>query len=244
HYGSIPRLLIAWMATEAVMTQRRELELGGSLSAFMRELGLMPTGGRWGTIPRLKEQSRRLFSSFIQCSYSSDNSNVPIESLQDNNLFSATSVSTNGLIHEAIQNMTVVDAANLWWTPNANQQSLFTSTVTLSESFFDEIIKNPVPVDMRALQALKQSPMALDIYCWITYRMSYLYKTTTIPWESLQAQFGAGYPLTSKGKANFKSKFLQHLKKVQIVYPSACVNDSKNGLMIKPSKTHIPMMKY
>ena len=34
-YGNIPRLLLAWVCTEAVRTQSRELVLGASLSAFM-----------------------------------------------------------------------------------------------------------------------------------------------------------------------------------------------------------------
>ena len=61
-YGSIPRLLLAWVTTEAVKTRSRELELGDSMSAFMSELGLKPTGGANGSITRLKNQTRRLFS--------------------------------------------------------------------------------------------------------------------------------------------------------------------------------------
>ena len=38
-YGNLPRLLLAWVSTEAVRTQRRELILGRSLSEFMRKLG-------------------------------------------------------------------------------------------------------------------------------------------------------------------------------------------------------------
>ena len=68
-YGSIPRLLLAWITTEAVKTQNKELILGDSMSAFMRELGLVPTGGRWGSITRLKSQTRKLFGSAIHCDY-------------------------------------------------------------------------------------------------------------------------------------------------------------------------------
>ena len=56
-YGIVPRLLLAWLTTEAVKTQSRELELGDSLSGFMRELDMVPTGGRWGSITRLKSQT-------------------------------------------------------------------------------------------------------------------------------------------------------------------------------------------
>ena len=44
-YGNIPRLLLAWVCTEAVRTQSRELLLGASLSAFMRDLGLDSNSG-------------------------------------------------------------------------------------------------------------------------------------------------------------------------------------------------------
>ncbi len=37
-YGSIPRLIIAWISTEAVKTKNRELVLGNTLSSFMEQL--------------------------------------------------------------------------------------------------------------------------------------------------------------------------------------------------------------
>ena len=39
-FGNLPRLLMAWISTEAVRTQSRELILGRSLSKFMRSLGI------------------------------------------------------------------------------------------------------------------------------------------------------------------------------------------------------------
>lgn len=222
-YGTVPRLLLAWIATEAVTTQSRELELGHNLSDFMRQLDMVPTGGRWGSITSLKNQSRRLFSSFIQCTYSAKDE--------------------SGNLQEAIQNMVIADSASLWWEPkDAKQSSLFSSTVTLSDNFYTEIVSNPVPVDIRALKALRQSPMALDIYAWLTYRMSYLNKPTTIPWEGLQAQFGAGYPDTAQGRRDFKKKFLKHLVKVLTVYPEARAGEGVSGLLLRPSKPHIPKL--
>ena len=51
-YGSIPRLLMAWITTEAVRTKQQKLILKNSLSKFMEQLDLVPTGGRWGSIRR------------------------------------------------------------------------------------------------------------------------------------------------------------------------------------------------
>ena len=44
-YGNLPRMLLAWVCTEAVRTQSRELMLGDSLSEFMRKVGIYSTGG-------------------------------------------------------------------------------------------------------------------------------------------------------------------------------------------------------
>jgi hypothetical protein len=214
-YGSIPRLLTAWVTTEAVRTKSYELELGNTLSEFMRELGLVPTGGRWGSITSLREQIWRLFSCSISCHYENEDRRIA-------------------------NNYHIASKAELWWDPQRpKQSSLWQSTVTLSQDFFKEIIENPIPIDMRALKALKRSPMALDIYCWLTYRMSYLRKPGyPIPWEALQLQFGAGYPFTAQGKSDFKKKFLLALKKVLIIY-RAEIEITQEGLVLIPGLTHI-----
>jgi len=214
-YGTVPRLLLAWLTTEAVRTKTRDLELGDSLSGFMRQLGLLPTGGRWGTIKRLKEQTRRLFSASIAATYDDGRGVTEVG-------------------HR------VTDYYQLWWEPkDPAQGSLWQSTVKLSEPFFKEIIERPVPVDMRALEALKRSPLALDIYVWLTYRMSYLKKQTDISWEGLQGQFGAGYPETSQGLRDFRKHFLPALKKVLLVYPDARAAPTETGIRLAPGRPHV-----
>jgi hypothetical protein len=211
-YGSVPRLLLAWVTTEAVKTKSRELELGDSLSGFMRELDLVPTGGRWGSITRLKEQTKRLFASSI------------------------TAVYEQGQGTQII-NQAVADRAVFWWHPkDPNQTALWKSSINLTENFYKEIIDRPVPIDMRAIKALKKSPMALDIYTWLTYRMSYLKRPTAIPWTSLAMQFGSNYSHIR----NFKLAFLGEMKKVVTVYGGVQVEVMPTGLLVKPSLTHIP----
>ena len=235
-YGSVPRLLLSWLTTEAVRTKSRELVLGDSLSAFMRELALVPTFGRWGSTSRLKEQLKRLFSSTINCSYEHRRISPAPEAKWDAATWDAAPWGEGGISY------TVADKFMLWWHPKSPEQAaLWQSTITLSERFFNEIIERPVPIDMRALKALKKSPMALDIYCWLTYRMSYLSKPTSIPWEALSGQFGADY----KELRQFRAAFLRELKKVLVVYPEAkvvAVEAGKQGgaLRLLPSLTHIP----
>ena len=214
-YGSIPRLLLAWVTTEAVKTKSRELELGDSMSGFMAELGLTPTGGANGSITRLKNQTRRLFSATVTASYEDDK-------------------------QIADMGYRLADKSVLWWhSKDPEQAGLWKSTVTLSEHFFNEVIDRPVPIDMRAIKALKQSPMALDIYTWLTYRASYLKRPTVIPWASLALQFGSDY---SRLRA-FREAFLQELKKVVLVYGQVQVDATEQGLIVKPSLTHIPMTR-
>lgn len=214
-YGSIPRLLLAWLTTEAVRTKKREIVLGKNLTNFMAQLDLIPTGGRWGTITRLREQMKRLFSAAISCTYD-DGDNW------------------------SIKNVTPISQATLWWDPKQHKQAtLFDSTIVLGEDFFNEIIKHPVPIDMDALKALKKSPMALDIYCWLTYRMSYIEKESVIPWAALKVQFGANYAQNPQGLRDFKRAFLRELKKVRLVYPMVSVEESQETLSLFPGKSHI-----
>jgi len=214
-YGTVPRLLLSWLTTEAVRTSSRELVLGDTLSGFMRQLDLVPTGGRWGSIKRLKDQSERLFASSITAIYKDER-------------------------RTAIQNHSVAERADLWWDPTEPAQgTLWQSMVVLTTNFYNEIIKSPVPVDIRALAALKRSPMALDIYVWLTYRMSYLKKPTNITWEGLQGQFGAGYPETARGLRNFRAHFVPALKKVLVVYPGAKASPIEAGIRLAPGRPHV-----
>lgn len=219
-YGSYPRLLLAWLTTEAVRTQSPTLYLGDSLSQFMHKLDLLPTGGRWGTIPRLREQAVRLFHSFVTA-YNTHG--------------------TTGRGGERGGNIMVADDWDLWWDARdiAQQGALFSSWVKLTEKFYSQVTDRPVPVDLRAIKALKKSPLALDLYAWTTYRMSYLSQRTEIPWEALQMQFGSDYASDAKGRRNFKGKLLDALKKVAIVYPELRARDGDSGLLLLPSPTHI-----
>ena len=214
-YGVYPRLLLSWMTTEAVRTKDRYLELGPTLSGFMAELGLAPTGGRWGSITRLRDQMERLFRCCITCVYREP---------------SIT----------AITNIKPVSEAKFWWSPMSPHQAvLWRSYIILDQDFFDEITKAPVPIDMRALKALKRSPMALDIYNWLTYRLSYLKERKIIPWQALQLQFGSEYTRL----INFKVNFTKHLQSVLTIYPEAKVQPLDTGLELRPSKPHVPMLE-
>lgn len=215
-FGSLPRLMLAWIGSEVIKTREQNIVLGNSMSEFMRELGLVPTGGRWGSITRLKDQSHRLFNCLITCTYTDEN-------------------------HFKNSDPFYVGSADLWWNQSKlqDQLGLFQSTVRLSDAFYEEILAHPVPVDLRVLKALKRSPLALDIYSWSQYRIYTLNQSNkpavTLPWELLQAQFGSSYTR----QRDFKHAFLEQLRKISVVCPEARISVDDGGLTLEKSPLQI-----
>ena len=233
-YGCYARLLLVWMTTQAVRnksrldkgyideTEARRLELGNSQRSFMAELGLSGTGGKDGSIPRLREQMSKLFKTTISVMFTEHN--------EDDEYISEDEIGAR-----------VADVSHIWWsTKHPDQNSLWGSWVDLSPKFFQLITDKPVPLDMRVLRLIKRSPMALDIYCWATYRVSYLKRSTVIPWEGLMDQIGANYPNTPQGHRDFRKRFLDGLKKVQYAWPELDATSTEKGLLLKPSAPQVP----
>ena len=143
-YGSLPRLLLAWVCTEAVRTQSPELILGDSLSEFMRKVGIYSTSGDKHT--RLRNQMRRLFGCTVSLLYEDARG-------------------------EATLNAPIARLTEFWWSERQpDARSLWESRIELGEDFFNEIIRCPIPIDLNTLRAMKRSPLGLDLYLWLTYR--------------------------------------------------------------------------
>ena len=230
-FGSIPRLLLFWITTEVQHTknrddmtvdQKRTLFLGRSLNEFMRAVGLNPTtgGGKRGDSKRLHEQMNRLFASHISFR----------ETLEQ-----------DGLHGRRWLDMKVAPKGEFWWDPKTPEQgSLFNSWIKLGEDFYEALIYLPVPVDMRALRALKRSPLALDLYAWACF-MSFVIIRKSLPpqscsWTQLSRQLGGDYGDID----NFKKKAIKALKKVKIVYPGLAITyGQKGGFKIHASRLAI-----
>jgi hypothetical protein len=214
-YGTIPRLLLFWITTEALRTKNPRIELGNSLAQFMEALGLNPNGrGKRSDMKRLKNQMIRLFHSSISFDQSTDGKMVWL-------------------------NMHVAPKGMLWWDEkNLNQDTLFENWIQLGEDFFKAITSAPIPADMRILKALKRSPLALDLYAWATYTAYQTQRTgqsRSLSWELLHEQFGAEYGDTK----DFAKKAWRALSKVKAVYQELNVERIRGGINILPSKPSI-----
>ena len=166
-FGNIPRLLAAWVCTEAVRTQSRDLVLGHSLSGFMRKLDIdAQSGGRGGVRTRLRNQMQRFFNAQVRVVYQDEHGEQFISSA-------------------------IADRGEFWWNERRpDDPVLWESKIRLGEEFFQEIIRHPVPLDMNTLKALRRSPLGLDLYMWLVYRTFNLDAPLRLSWPMLYRQFG------------------------------------------------------
>lgn len=213
-FGKIPRIITAFLCTEAKRSKSPEIELGRSQAEFAKKLGLNNGGGKRGDLTRLKDQAIRLFTSHITLTGTPD-----------------------AQFHW--RNVNLTDNGMLLWSPHdPHAKSAWESKLMLSQVFFDECIDHSVPIDLRVIHKLV-SPLAIDIYVWLTYRLNSIAYPTPISWEQIKWQFGANYADDAQGLRNFILAFKTQLRRVMSVYPEAKVSTDSKKLTLIPSASHI-----
>ena len=128
------------------------------------------------------------------------------------------------------------------WVSNKDtqQRALWPGVMVLSEDYFCSLIESAVPLDNRALQALKGSALALDVYAWLAHRLHRIEgRGVTLHWKALREQFAQEYRGKDPDK-DFKKEFLPALKKVLAVYPQARVKPVTGGVLLIGSPPPIP----
>jgi len=240
-FGIYPRLLMSWVATEAVRTQSPLIELGSSLSIFLRDvLDIQRGSGKRGSSTRVAEQMKRLFGALITAQYTGG---MQGRGFTLRNVMIAEGLDLDEdelrLELEDIEPAPTEHGDALWIPQAGDMAGTWKSKVRLTDSFFRECIDKPVPIDLRAYKALRGSPLAMDVYTWLTYRMSYTERRSRpIRWEALMAQFGSNYT-TQRAVLDFRKAFIKALKAVLVVYPRAKVEMSPSGVILLPSPPHV-----
>lgn len=128
------------------------------------------------------------------------------------------------------------------WLANKDhkQRALWPGVMILSEGYYNSLIESAVPLDNRALAALKGSALALDVYAWLAHRLHRIEgRGITLHWKSLREQFAQEYSGKDADK-DFKKKFLPALSKVQAVYPQAKVRPVTGGVLLLSSPPPVP----
>src|ERR1700710_1693028 len=160
-YGSIARLILLYLQTEAIRTNSPEVELGRSMKSWMDRMALT-TGGK--TYQLVTEQARRISSSRL--TFFADRGGAE---LRQNGAFVQGSISLAGVADEG-------------------QPSLWQDRVRLDEGFLRALREHPVPVREEAIRAIGTRSLAIDIYIWLAYRLHSLDRSTPITWLALHAQ--------------------------------------------------------
>ena len=218
-FGNLPRLILAWVSTEAVRTQSREIVLGKSFSEFMRALGIYSSGGRNRT--RLRNQMDRLFNASVRLIYEDERGQQ----------FMASHIADRG---------------EFWWDERKpDEYSLWNSKIRLGEDLFNEIIQHPVPLDMNILTALKRSALGLDLYLWLNYRIFALRVPLRLSWPTIYRQFGADPDKAGDNRTvqAFRTDSLRELKKIKLAWPELNYATAKGVLILSPSKPAIPRLR-
>jgi hypothetical protein len=202
-YGSRARLILLFLQSEAVRTKSREIELGKTLHAWLRRLEI-PIGGR--AVTAVRDQAERI----SRCRMS----------------FTIKHGGRIGLV-----NQNLLDTA-MFIEEDGPQSSLFIEKATLSQTFYDQLLAHPVPVKEAAVRQLANNSMALDVYCWLAWRLHALAAPTPITWKGLHAQFGRGIARQD----HFKEHFRGVMQLALSVYPDAIVDESPQGVVLHPSR--------
>jgi hypothetical protein len=226
-FGVMPRYLLVWMTTEvkqggrAVQDDGLTLDLGGSMRAFLRQIGIdSDSAGRGGSATRLRDQVTRLAYANV--------------------IVTETREHSNGRWNHRGKNFAFLDETNLWWSDRDNgTDTLWPNTIRLTPAWRDSIKASAVPLDTRALaiiQRAKAGPLALDLYYWLAHRLYSVRKPTLVPWLLLARQFGSQYGRVR----DFKAAVVKQLRVVSLAYPAANVAVTDDGLLLRPSPMPVP----
>jgi hypothetical protein len=206
-FGSHARLILLYLQTEALRTGSREVELGGSMRGWLARVGI-PAGGMTGK--SVRDQAERI----SRCKLTFD-------------------ISTGGRASGLVQQTIVDRALFIEAEETAGPQGrLSLETAKLSEGFFEQLKRHPVPLEEAAIKALSNNAPGLDCYLWLAYRLHALKEDRLVPWTALKAQFGTGFSKLY----HFKNKFPGTLALATAVYPDAKVEITEQGVILKPSR--------
>lgn len=208
-FGAYARLILLFLNTQAIRTGQREIELGASLKAWMKRIGIKPGGTSFRSVRDQAERISRCRLTF--------------------HIQGAGKTS-------ALVNQSFVDGALFMEDGDDKQGRLNLEVAKLSEGYFQQLQKHPVPLEEAAITALSNNSAGIDAYIWLAYRLHVLKDDRLITWKALKAQFGTSY----KELYHFKNKFPKAIQMAMAVYPRANVEITDEGVILKPSPPPVP----
>lgn len=212
-YGTIPRLVMVHVSSEAIRTQERSIDVGDSMRQFLTMLGMQTSGGVRGGYTALRKQMEALAACRLTIGMHAEGRVVTVDAKP-------------------------IKRFEAWLQQDGSQRTLWPGVLELSEDFFNTLAEHAVPLDYRALAALRHSSLALDVYTWLAHRLCRVAKAdgVMLSWENLRDQFGQEYG----NSKDFKKEFRHVLRQVCVVYPDAHIAEVAGGIKLYPSRPPLP----
>jgi Plasmid encoded RepA protein len=205
-FGPKARLILLHLCSEAIRQKSPRVEIADSFTAFVRDMGYPDSGGVRGPMTAFKTQLNALAACTMRLS-----------------------VWTQGRV--SMRHITPIESLDLWLPSDHSQRTLWPSTVTFSPTMFESLTRHALPVNIHAVRALAGSARKLDLYFWLSYRMSRLETPLQISWEALADQFGHGYAQLRQFRAAFREDF----DSICELLPSLPARLSEVGIALQPA---------
>jgi hypothetical protein len=196
-YGSLPRLILIHIMTEAVRTRSRHIVLGTSFTDWMRRMGFRTISyGPRGSATLIREQLDRLLACEWMIRWDNETVKGDTEFAVKEIKLTTDYAGTNG------------------------RQGGFSREILLTEGFFDHLREHAVPLDENAIRQLRDSATALDLYTWLAYRLPRVpgSRPTMLSWQQLAVHFGNEGKNIRKFRQTIREAWDRH---VSAVYPEA-----------------------
>ncbi len=215
-FGTYPRLITYWMATQVKKGEGPRLDLGRNFTSFQRDLGIASCGGANGPWNAVLDQLKRLLVTTVTVT--------------------GGDLGSSDGWHSTVRALS--SSSRLW---SATSDQFANGEITLSLDLVDYLKRHASPIDMRAVHALRTSPLALDIYCWLTARVYRLNRPVFLRWSWLAQQFGMGGKgvTTERTLQDFRLNFLRIAGRVKAMWPDLHFTADKEFFVLHPSEPHV-----
>lgn len=196
-FGSLPRLILIHIMTEAVRSRQRQIRLGASFTDWLRRMGYRTISyGPRGSATLVRQQLDRLLACEWMIRWDG----------QDANGSQEFGIKEIKLTNEYVG----TDAAS----------GAFTREILLTEGFYEHLREHAVPLNEHAIRQLRDSATALDLYTWLAYRLPRIGKArpAVLSWQQLAVHFGNDGTNIRKFRQTVRDAWD---RQVSAVYPEA-----------------------
>ncbi len=159
-FGATARWLLLAVFTEAVRRQSPEVDLGSSVTAFLRELGVATDGRR---LRAVQEQMARLLAASIRFSF------------RDHNVIAGA-------------NQSIASDYLLWRRQSGTRTRGY---AVLNDAVFRDLVQHPIPLDLGAIRALRDCPLAIDLFVFFSFRLRARWAPTIAQLRSSRVTLGS-----------------------------------------------------